>query len=218
MSEQQGNQGNVANLEGQGQQQVQPQTVTDVLSPEAKRILKKEREEAREAERKRVQEEYGVPPEEARRIIAEAKEREESRQTEVQKATRKLETEQTAHQKTKQELEDAYAHIAQMAQENALRGALTEAGVKPARIKAALRLADMDLLEVDGDGNVSGMEDAVSAIRDESPEWFADSEPPQRRAPDASRSRTQDGSAMGASDLDTAKRRFNEGLFSRIRT
>lgn len=149
-----------------------PPPSQDVLSPEAKRILKKEREEARVAERKRVEEEYGVPAEEAKRIIAEAKKREEAQQSEAERAQKEREKVARERDTAKQELESAYAHIAQMTQENVLRSALVEAGINPKRLKIALRSADMDLLDVDGDGNVSGAEDAIAALKEESPEWF----------------------------------------------
>lgn len=180
----------------------------EVLSPEAKRILKKEREEARIAERTRVEEEYGVPAEEARRIIADARQREESQQTEVQKAQKQVQKVEQERNTVKEELESAYAHIAEISQEGALRSALAESGLNPNRLRIAMRSADMSLLDIDGDGNVSGAEDAVTAIREESPEWFSDAQEAQpHRAPDASAGRV----ARNGDRTDSIKS-FNDRL------
>lgn len=168
----------------------QAQQPMDVLSTEAKRILKKEREEARVAERARVEEEYGVPAEEARRIIAEAQAREESQQTEVQKAQKQVQKVEQERNTVKEELDAAYAHIAEISQENALRSALAESGLNPKRVNIAIRSADMAMLDIDGDGNVSGVEDVITALKEESPEWFSDvtdARTKPNRAPDSTR-------------------------------
>ncbi|MDP9478354.1 MAG: hypothetical protein M3R38_22180 [Actinomycetota bacterium] len=208
MSEQQGNQGNVENTEGQGQQQTQQQQqqqqpVTDVLSPEAKRILKKEREEAREAERKRVQEEYGdIPPEEAKRLREEAREREDAdkdAQTRLQErdqALKEAKTEGKGHK----ERADRY-----------------EAIVK-ASVEAQTEALPEDIRDLLSSFDVAGQFEWLAKHGEKYRAMDEEPTQQQRRAPDASRSRTQEGTAMGASDLDSAKRRFNEGLFSRIRT
>ena len=65
----------------------------------------------------------------------------------------------------------------------ALRDALRDAGINPERIKGAMRLADASALEVDADGNVSGLEDVVEAVRDEAPEFFGATERPRVNAP-----------------------------------
>jgi hypothetical protein len=84
---------------------------------------------------------------------------------------------------TEKERDEAYAYIAQMKQEQALTSALSEAGIKRERMKAAMRLVDEDLLDVDDDGNVTGVDDVVTALQNESPEWFGQA---GRTAPDAS--------------------------------
>lgn len=58
--------------------------------------------------------------------------------------------------------------------EFALRDSLRDSGINPERLKGALRLADMSSLEVDSEGNVSGLEEVVEAVRTESPEWFGE--------------------------------------------
>lgn len=193
--EQQDQQQQVSN--GSDTQQVQQPV--DVLSPEARRILKKEREEARSAERKRVEEEYGVPAKEARRIIAESKQREESQQTEVEKTRKQVQEVERERDSVKEELEAAYAHVARMTQETTLREAFSEAGLNPKRMKIALRSADMDLVEVDGDGNVSGVKDAVEAIKEDSPEWF-EGDPPAnpRETPPGKQTQTTRGESAAS--------------------
>lgn len=74
--------------------------------------------------------------------------------------------------KVRNELDKAYAYIAQMKEESALRDALTKAGIKAERIPLALKVVDSDALDVDDDGNITGVDDAVSTLKEQSPEWF----------------------------------------------
>lgn len=119
---------------------------------------------------------------------------EEESKTEIQRM-------QEARDSANEELEGAYAHIAQMRQESALRDALTTAGVNPERIAAALRLADDDKLDVDDKGNVTGVEDAIAAVKESAPEFFGSG---SRRAPDAS--------PAGETDASVTEEQFNDML------
>lgn len=74
------------------------------------------------------------------------------------------------------ELDDAYSRIARMAEEQELRGALSEAGIKPERMKAAMRLVDFDSLDVDDAGNITGVKEQVKALRKEASEFFRGSD------------------------------------------
>jgi hypothetical protein len=56
--------------------------------------------------------------------------------------------------------------------EFALRDSLRDAGINPERLKGAMRLADTSALEVDSEGNVSGLDEVVEAVREEAPEFF----------------------------------------------
>jgi hypothetical protein len=67
--------------------------------------------------------------------------------------------------------------------EFALRDSLRDAGINPERLRGAMRLADLSALEVDGEGNVSGLEDVVEAVKEDSPEWFGSTERPRINAP-----------------------------------
>ncbi|TQS30038.1 phage scaffolding protein [Microbispora sp. KK1-11] len=63
------------------------------------------------------------------------------------------------------------------------RAALLEAGVKPSRVKGALKLLDMDEIEIDADGEVTGLDSQVTGLREEWPELFADTQPePEKKA------------------------------------
>lgn len=53
------------------------------------------------------------------------------------------------------------------------RNALLAAGVPSGKVKRALRLIDMDDVEIDDDGEVIGIEDAIDELKDEWPELFA---------------------------------------------
>ena len=67
--------------------------------------------------------------------------------------------------------------------EFALRDALRDSGINPDRLKGAMRLADISALEVDGEGNISGLEEVVEAVKEDSPEWFGQVERPRVNAP-----------------------------------
>lgn len=58
--------------------------------------------------------------------------------------------------------------------EYALRDSLRDAEINPERMKSAMRLADISALEVDADGNVTGIEDVIESVRTDSPEWFGE--------------------------------------------
>jgi hypothetical protein len=60
--------------------------------------------------------------------------------------------------------------------EFALRDSLRDAGINPERLRGAMRLADLSALEVDGEGNVSGLDEVVEAVKEEAPEFFGDSQ------------------------------------------
>ena len=74
------------------------------------------------------------------------------------------------------ELEQAYATIARMTEEQEVRSALTEAGIKPERMRAAMRLVDFDAIDVDDDGNLTGVKDVVKAVKKEASEFFRGSD------------------------------------------
>ncbi len=67
--------------------------------------------------------------------------------------------------------------------EYALRDSLRDAGINPERLKGAMRLAETSALQVDKDGNVSGIEDVVDAVKTEAPEFFAEQPRPRVNAP-----------------------------------
>ena len=64
--------------------------------------------------------------------------------------------------------------------EFALRDSLRDAGINPERLKGAMRLADTSALEVDKEGNVSGLDEVVEAVREEAPEFFGEGLPKPR--------------------------------------
>ncbi len=69
--------------------------------------------------------------------------------------------------------------------EYALRDALRDSGINSGRLPLALKVADLSALELDKDGNVSGVESVVESIKDASPEWFTTEERRPVRSPEA---------------------------------
>lgn len=76
-----------------------------------------------------------------------------------------------------------------------IKAALLEAGVKATRIKGALRLVDMDEIEVDAEGDVTGIDEQIDLLKEDYPEFFADpdAEKNSRRERRGSGSRGADG-------------------------
>jgi len=67
-----------------------------------------------------------------------------------------------------------------------VRAGLLEAGVRPGRVKGALKLLDLSEIDIDDDGEVTGLDAQLDSLRKEWPELFADPEAekkPERRVP-----------------------------------
>ncbi len=119
-------------------------------------------------------------------------------------AKRELREERAAIAKLKQQGEDDTAKAIREAAEEAasaaekkykpiaLRAALLTAGVKAGRIAGAVKLLEIDDIEVDGNGEVSGLEGQLDGLREDWPELFAGQEEPKAREARPS-SRAADG-------------------------
>lgn len=79
-----------------------------------------------------------------------------------------------AHKKAEDRAKTAEEKYTTTVREFALRDALRDAGINSARLPLALKVADMSTLDVSEDG-VAGVEDAVEALKEASPEWFEES-------------------------------------------
>jgi hypothetical protein len=62
-----------------------------------------------------------------------------------------------------------------------LEGALRDAGLRPERVSAAVKVADVSVLKVEGT-EVFGLTETVESLKTLSPEWF---DVPRHSAPDA---------------------------------
>jgi len=92
--------------------------------------------------------------------------------TELQKLQSQAKKIQEERDSLEAERDEAYTALARMTEENAVRAALADANLKPARLAAALKLVDFDSLDVDDEGQITGVKEAVKAVKAESPEWF----------------------------------------------
>lgn len=64
-----------------------------------------------------------------------------------------------------------------------VRLALLESGVKKGRVKGALKLLNLDEIDVDEDGEVTGLDSQVKSLQEDWPELFADTQPePEKKA------------------------------------
>lgn len=67
--------------------------------------------------------------------------------------------------------------------EYALREALRDEGINASRIPLALKVADLESVTVDNDGNVGDITAVVEAVKEASPEWFGEGSRPRVDAP-----------------------------------
>lgn len=63
---------------------------------------------------------------------------------------------------------------------NAVQQALVSSGIRPDRVQRGLANVDTSKLELDEKGAVSGVEEAVKALKDDVSEWFTSNEETQR--------------------------------------
>ena len=88
--------------------------------------------------------------------------------------TTEADRERTAREKAEAKAQAAEDRYTGTLKTYALRDALRDAGINPERLKGAMRLADTDALEIDSEGNVSGLEDVIEAVKEEAPEFFGE--------------------------------------------
>lgn len=143
-------------------------------------LVGKTRDEARRAAEKSLLEGLGITDIEAAKATLKAvADRNEAEKSELQKATE-------ANASLQRERDQAVLEAQSVRKLGGLEGALRDAGITVGRVSAALKLADLDGIEVEG-RTLKGVEDVVAAIKAEAPEWFPTGATGARQtAPDAS--------------------------------
>lgn len=136
----------------------------------------------------------------------------EQRVADMEKALRVANKEAETHRRKAKELEDRYATDAEKALKEQVaaatqeteakwrprvvkaeaRNALREAGAGSAAVSRLLNLIDVSAAEVDDDGNVTGLDTQVTAIKKEWPELFVEKTAGKNGGPS--------GRAVGAAD------------------
>lgn len=136
------------------------------------------RKEARERAEREILERYGFDSFDALgNVVEEHRTVQEATATETDRERQAREKAEKNYQDSQTDLETAYARIAQMTEDSALRDAFSASGAKPGQINTLLRLADRDALDVDDDGNLTGVQEQVEALRGSIPELFVDARP-----------------------------------------
>ena len=91
-----------------------------------------------------------------------------------QAATKATQANESAADKAKREAKEAADKVTRyktFAVSNAARASLSQAGFK-GEMKRYLKLIDMDSVDVDDDGEVSGLEDQIDSLKEDYPELF----------------------------------------------
>src|SRR5215207_1278377 len=142
-----------------------------VAQAEVQRIAAREKREGKSAREREILEATGA--ESIDDVLAAYTEYQEIQQA----VTSEAEAANTAKDKAVAEANSWKLMFFDEKRSNALREGLRDASINTERIASALKLADLAQIEVDTKtGAVSGVEDVVSAIRDESPEWFGETQ------------------------------------------
>ncbi len=154
------------------------------------RIAGDSRQSGRTAAEKELLEKLGVTDlDAAAAALKAAKDAEDAKLSEVERLTKERDE---ANAKA-----EATAKTAtQLLAATKLEGGLRDAGINPERLSAALKLADVSALKVDGT-EVTGIPEAIEAVKAASPEWFGARRP---GAPDVN------GNGTGGTDFRTASR------------
>jgi len=160
-----------------------PQPAATVDQAEVQRIAAREKREGKSAREREILEATGA--ESMDDVLAAYTEYQEIQQA----VTSEAEAANTAKTKAEAERDSWKTMFFNEKRSNALREGLRDASINTERIPIALRSADLSAVEVDTKtGAVSGVEDVVTALREESQEWFGEVQkqtaPP---APDANR-------------------------------
>ncbi len=135
------------------------------------KIAGEARSKGRTSAEKEFLEKLGVSNvDEAIAALTAAKEAEEAKKTESQRLT---EENERLRAEAERATETAKRTIVATRVENALR----DAGIKPERIPHAIKLANLEGVTVEG-SEVTGVDEAVAAVKEASPEWFGSTAPP----------------------------------------
>lgn len=98
--------------------------------------------------------------------------------------TTEADRERTAREKAEEKSKTFQERYTSTVREYALRDALRDAGINSDRLALAVKVADLSEIQVDKDGKLlSGVDEAVQAIQEASPEWFGSQERPRVNAP-----------------------------------
>jgi hypothetical protein len=153
------------------------------------RIAGESRGAGRAAAEKDLLEKLGVTDlDAAAAVLKAAADAEEANKTETQRLAEELTREKARAD------ENAQAAL-RVVTTSELKGALRDAGINPDRLDAAMRLADVASLKVEGT-TVTGIPEVIESVRTTSPEWFGS----VHGAPDAQ------GGGGGSVDFRTASR------------
>lgn len=133
--------------------------------------------EAKQAERQKIAQdaEFGSIEEvlEAAKafktIEAEGQTEAEKAKVAAESARAKIEAEKAA---VEAERDEALTLLADFKQNEAVEKALYKAGANPERLKATMKFVDMDALDIDDEGDVTGVEEAIKPAKQDFPEGF----------------------------------------------
>lgn len=149
------------------------------------RIAAREKREGASARETKILEQTGFTSlDELNEAISEYRTIQEAADTETDRLERRATSLDKRATKAERERDEARSQVANVRREYALRDWLRDNGIVKGRADLALRVADLDNIEVDPEtGEVSGVEVAGKAIKKASPEWFTDT---QQTPPDLS--------------------------------
>lgn len=104
-------------------------------------------------------------------------------QSEAERARADAQAREQERDQANQRAEQAERRWRDSIRREAVRDALISGGLRPDRATVALRVADLDSVDVSDEGQVGDASAVVAAVREAEPAWF-NAPPPERQVPD----------------------------------
>lgn len=143
------------------------------------------------ASRRRWLEEHGIDPRSGKRLDADEDDESGADDTTEQSNTKDDGKAKRRQRQIEVKLARREATLKKAVINSTLKSELVEAGWNGKGDNRVMRLLDLDEIDVDDEGNVTGLDDQIAELKDEFPEWFK-------------RTRNRGGAEGGARDVDGA--------------
>lgn len=163
--------------------QSQKQAIEDEINDAVRNRLPDAEKNAKESERKTVAAALGIPVEQLTdEKLSEVKQAYQGQQTEADRYKQELATEREAREKAEKNRDENEKAIRANRLRDAISDALDTRELRPNKKKLALRSIDTSGINMDEQGNITGVDEAADALKTEEASWF-EAAPPEDPSP-----------------------------------